>query len=558
MNEYRVLDLPSDHYTVTVVDDFGCIGEAHIFIENSSPLDFDFEVTHTTCGLINGSIHLDLAGGNENYDVEWSHGSYDYDISDLSAGSYSVVVSSSEGCLAEKTIEVLPSSVLDVVVEINHESCLGCNNGSITVTDPVGDEYTYLWSNSEVTSSIADLEPGVYTLIVVDENGCQFYGEYNILTFGCHDVVFEFDYFIEDINCSGEIGSAEVVVSGGQEPYNYIWSNGSTTAQVSGLAGQYFVTVTDDNGCFGNGEIEFIEPEPIHIIANVVDETCYNDCEGSLELTVEGGSAPYSYVWNHNGQTSPDIFNLCNGAYDVTITDKNGCEDSRVFNVASGYNLEYVIEGETFICHNDTGMLVVGGDFSSIIWTDGSEERTFQWTESGTLSFQISHEEICYRSVEVDVVKNDELFLVTNVTTDSILVEVFGGSPPYKYLWDTGDTTDFLVPDFTGDYEVVILDNNGCQIMGVVSFTTSNLYKHQYHDLKIFPNPAKELLYISIPKDINFVEISVRSIDGKLFYLSGGDQLSDRLQVAHYPDGVYLIQLKSDDGIYHGKFIKID
>lgn len=555
---YKLVDLPAGHYSVTVVDDFGCMAEAEAFIGNSSPLDFDYEVSHTTCGMNNGGIHLDLPGESEDYIVVWSHGSNDIEINHLSAGTYSVVVESSEGCSTEKTIEVLNSSVLDVVVEINHESCFGCKDGSLSVIQPIGAGYSYFWSNSENSSSINGLEPGLYTLNVVDEDGCDFYGEYIIVPFGCEDTVLEFEYNVQTIKCFEETGAVEVVVSGGQAPYSFVWSDGTTSSIFNGLAGHYFVTVTDSNGCSGYTEIELIEPAPIQISGDLVHETCFNDCTGSIAMEVEGGIAPYLYMWNHNNETTSSQLGLCGGVYEVVVTDNNGCEVLASFDIASGYDLLYSIEGDTFICHNDTGFLHVNGDFASIVWNNGSTERTIEWTVSASLSFEITHGETCFKTVDIEVVKNDELFLEFDVTTDSIYVNVFGGSAPYSYLWETGDTTSFLVPETTGNYEVEVIDSSGCSVIGEVDFTTSNTYFYNNHELKIFPNPVKGELYLSIPKGLNFVEISVLGIGGKLLYQSGLEGVKDRLHVGHFPSGVYMIQLQSDDRIYQTKFIKID
>lgn len=553
--DYLLWDLPYGDYSVTVVDDDGCIGEGTVHIENSYPVDFYYETDHTRCGLSNGSIHIEPFGGYGFYEFVWSNGTHEQSIGNLSPGFYGVTVSSGI-CFAEKVIEILPSSELEVVVDVIHESCLGCNDGSLTVSDPLGSGYTYFWSNSEATSSINNLAPGIYTLLVEDDNGCQFYGEYTILAFGCQGVTFELEFFVENVSCFGESGSVEVLVSGGEIPYSYSWDTGSVTAQITAPAGIYVVTVTDSKGCSGIGMVEITQPDMLATESDIVNETCFFDCSGSIELSVGGGVAPYSFLWSHKEHTGQNFYNLCEGDYTVTVTDVNGCIEIRSFSVAPGLYLDYLLDGGTFICHGDTGVLRVYGEYSSIWWSTGSSEREIFWTESDTIYFQVQNDEGCSNEGEVKVTKNEELYLNLYESGDSIFAEVWGGSAPYQYLWSNGDVTGYIVPEESGDYSVVVTDQFNCEVTGEISFTTSASYVNRNDELIIFPNPVTVLLHLSVPDNIHSGELSVLSVEGKVFYQS--EKWTDRLDVAALSPGMYVVRLKSGNKTYHSKFIKVN
>lgn len=129
-----------------------------------------------------------------------------------------------------------------------------------------------------------------------------------------------------DVSCPGGTnGTATVTASGGVAPYTYLWSNGATTSQISGLsAGTYTVTVTDNANCSSTSSITVDEPDAIQLSFTVTNESFAGAGDGAIDLTVSGGSPGYSYLWS-NGATSEDISGLSAGTYTVTVTDQNSC-----------------------------------------------------------------------------------------------------------------------------------------------------------------------------------------------------------------------------------------
>src|SRR5205814_1686772 len=130
---------------------------------------------------------------------------------------------------------------------------------------------------------------------------------------------------VTNTTCTASVGAINLTVSGGTPPYTYSWSNGATTEDITGLAaGTYTVTITDANGCTTNLPVK-VGTDNVTIAAiPVITNTTCSASIGAINLTVSGGTSPYTYSWS-NGATTEDISGLAAGTYTVTISDANGC-----------------------------------------------------------------------------------------------------------------------------------------------------------------------------------------------------------------------------------------
>jgi len=98
-------------------------------------------------------------------------------------------------------------------------------------------------------------------------------------------------------------------------------------------AGNNMIIVTDENGCQATAEVEVTEPDPLHLDGTATGDT--GGGNGSVNINVQGGTAPYTYSWS-NGANTEDISGLEGGSYSVTVTDANGCTTTQSFNVSVG------------------------------------------------------------------------------------------------------------------------------------------------------------------------------------------------------------------------------
>jgi len=132
---------------------------------------------------------------------------------------------------------------------------------------------------------------------------------------------------IHPVVCYGaNTGSIQTTTLGGNEGYSYQWNTGATTATLNGIAaGEYTVTVTDIKGCNTTATFTVTQPQAMTAVITMNDAFTMNDA--TLDVTVNGGVAPYNYTWN-NGETTEDLNGLGQGFYELLITDANGCQTS--------------------------------------------------------------------------------------------------------------------------------------------------------------------------------------------------------------------------------------
>ncbi|NCX45269.1 MAG: adhesin, partial [Betaproteobacteria bacterium] len=129
------------------------------------------------------------------------------------------------------------------------------------------------------------------------------------------------------MGCFGNsTGSINLTVTGGVAPYTYAWTNNATTQNLTNIpAGVYTVVATDANGCTTTQTVTITQPQgALALSTTKVDVLCFGNSTGSINLTVTGGTAPYTYAWSNN-TTQEDPQNLAAGTYTVTVTDANGC-----------------------------------------------------------------------------------------------------------------------------------------------------------------------------------------------------------------------------------------
>ena len=183
----------------------------------------------------------------------------------------------------------------------------------------------YKWSCSDKdTCFVENLAVGTYTVTVYMENDtCYTQLPVRILAVTDMDIHEK----ITDASCSGICnGEISVDVSGGQPPYTYLWSNGSTNQNLNGLCeGNYVITVTDNTGCSSKKTLHVNNMYKINTVLTATENRCANGCDATITSLVEGGKEPYTYSWN-SGQKTENLDNVCNGTYLLTVTDNNGCK----------------------------------------------------------------------------------------------------------------------------------------------------------------------------------------------------------------------------------------
>jgi hypothetical protein len=216
--------------------------------------------------------------------------------------------------------------------------CFGQASGSVSVNVVGGTApLTYAWSNGATSQTVNNLPSGSYTVTVTDANGCT---EQMSVTITQPQSSLSTTATQVNVLCFGNpSGSIDLSVSGGTGPYVYSWSNGSTTQDISNLAGgSYTGTVTDVLGCTASTSVTITEPTALSITTTSTDEMMGMD--GTATVTVTGGTPNYMYYWMPGGATMASISGLAAGTYSIMVLDANGCGDTLEVVVGSQVSLD--------------------------------------------------------------------------------------------------------------------------------------------------------------------------------------------------------------------------
>lgn len=481
-------------YTVTITDLNGCTDTAQVAITEPTALVASITgFTNVTClGNSNGTITTSVSGGTGPYTHHWSNGATTANLTGLGPATYADTVRDANGCtqiitqvITEPGTAVsLPGSSLSLA----DISCFGGSNGSATLTPSGGTPpYTISWSNGDAGNTADTLIAGSYTVTVEDANGCTVdstfsIGEPLLLVASFSD--FTTTPGGTNIDCNGATnGGVSVSPVGGTPPYTYLWSTGATIDSIAGVgAGNYWVTVTDVNGCKDSINTPITEPTPLLNTLTKFDVVCKGEASGWINANTSGGSPGYTYNWTPLGQTTDSIGGLFAGFYSVTITDLNGCSRLDTISILEPDTLVPLITAIQFF--GDVNVRCAG-DSSATVWvevTGGTSPYTYLWSNGGIndtlFNLPAGSVEVYVRDVNgCSIVGSTALSQPTPFSYNTIiasascsgdssayiLLNLGGSTPPYTYNWSTGATTDSVGGLPSGTYWVLIEDANNCE-----------------------------------------------------------------------------------------------
>ena len=326
--------------TVAITDPCGRVTTDSKRIEIGCDYIVEPMITSPSCtGNNNGYISMEIRGASVYGSNDWSwtrtetsgsgSGSGNM-IAGLSSGTYKVTVTSFTGCSASFTAILQEPRTVNVAATPTNYTCFG-STGSVILTVTGGTlPYSYLWNSGSTASKREGITSGTYTVSVTDASGCT--GSAMATVTGPSNPI-NLTLGKTNISCSGsENGTVTISQTGGNVPFSYIWADAVTTMNRSGLsAGAYSLTVTDASGCMASANTTIIQPQPMTVSISPVHPVCPAgagsalDNNGSINVTVAGGTLPYLFTWN-DGITTKDRNNLSEGTYIVTITDGAACQ----------------------------------------------------------------------------------------------------------------------------------------------------------------------------------------------------------------------------------------
>ncbi len=489
-------------YSVSITDELDCTSEKEFVIEE--PEAILIEVINTmipNCpGDSTGMIEISATGGTGTLSYLWSNGDTTTNISNLENGDYTISISDSNGCMVDQSFTLDDPFEIEAMATEVMPSCFDSNDGSLSLLTTGGTgNYIYSWETGGSTPTITNIASGEYNVTITDTNNCS-----QIFSFML-TAPSEIDPNITSMDVSqngANDGTAMADPQNGIEPYTYLWSNDSTTAEITGLLPSiYTVTITDVNNCtviatvvINNGDCNVTSD------VDITNISCAGVQDGMISITLTGAVEPINYEWS-NGETTSSVDNLGVGTYSVTATDANGCLIQLVgFEITAPEELS--IEN------------IVITDASSSEATDGSISFEIQ---GGTGAITIEYTDAFGQLIDVENFEN--------------------------------------IP--AGIYGVIITDQNGCIKLFTpfeVGFTTST--SEVSIKASIFPNPVSDHLTIEIDNSQTLSSLPV------IYDLTGRiteapiSKTNNRYtaNVSNLHGGIYYIKLTNNDEI---KLLKV-
>ena len=403
------------------------------------------------------------------------------------------------------TVTVNPS--ITITNNKSNSDCYLANNGSIgiTITGGVpfstGSPYQISWMGPNGYMSnledISNLEPGNYTVDILDDGGCPYNETFTITE--PEELIFSaIDFDPETISCfNANDGDIDITITGGTMPYQYNWTkNGLAYATTEDLInldeGIYEITVTDAKNCTPiTQRFTITEPAELNVsLTNKVDVICFGDATGEININTLGGrqieTSPsvfdYNYSWTGpNGYTSTNqnISNLFSGTYNLTVTDKSNCTDT----------LEVILEqtDEIIIDYTATEIKCFGDNNASITITNisgGNAPYTIAWSNlgsgmvqnnlsAGDYTITVTDNTNCPKAVTVTI---DEapVFQITPTSNNvscfgandgRISINLVGGITPVSLVWNDDPTAGVERNNIgPGTYTVTITDGTPCEL----------------------------------------------------------------------------------------------
>lgn len=470
---------------ITVRDASGCLLSRTINLPNPTPLSIAVNaISNNLCfGDKNGIINLSIGGGTGALNYTWSNGTASLSNTGLAAGNYRFTLTDSKGCQLTPNYNITQPPPITIGLTSTNVRCNNELNGRVVASVSGGTpSYGYIWSNGSMNNQISNLGIGKYILTVTDVNGCKNKDSVTLI----QPNAMSHSKSVQNSNCleskSGRISITNVV--GGTPPYSYNWSsNVSNSAIASNLEPfkNYVVTISDLNGCteVDSGYIDTSYVLRVRIVNT--SPPCFNSLI-TISMNPLSGVPPFSFKAGSDSNAS-GTFNIVNNLYTMTVKDGAGClytetRDMRKTNPLKASVQTYIPTCEAMNQWKTKGFASGGQPPYSYSWPSatavvGSGDSAI-YTRTGVYSMIVTDNLGCTFPVSFSLepladmltafVKKKENLRCYQLPEGSIEIQAKGGTPPYRYLWNSGQNSAKISGLSANQiFSVTVTDINGCK-----------------------------------------------------------------------------------------------
>ncbi len=479
-------NLTAGNYEVEIIDENNCNVIRTFEIEEPTIINLSEEnSTNSNCAEATGTLSVSATGGAGNYTFmleEQTNQSGEFSM--LQSGIYTLTIVDDNECSQSFPIEIGQFATLELEIDqVINEGCFESEDGQANFSINGGTGDIEILLNGEVipNATLMGLSPGDYILQAIDEESCQDNIMFTIES--ANELISSLDN-IEEPRCNGASdGMLTVNASGGFGQLTYsIDGQTNTDGAFENLgAGEYIVTITDDNTC--EITLPVTLEEPISILVDDADgtaPTCHDGSNGSASVVAEGGTGTLTYSLNGVENASGLFTDLTPGDYSIMIEDENGCNTFTELTIPNSLEIEVnTINSSAPDCFEEaSGSLIVTATNGTppFTYTNGNETNTtgqFFGLSSGETEIVVTDDNGCSVQSTFMIDGTPEL-IISSINTEqvscfgfsngSVTVNAQGGNPSYTYILNGVSNTSGVFTDLGAEnYIITVIDDNGCE-----------------------------------------------------------------------------------------------
>ncbi|MDC0230876.1 gliding motility-associated C-terminal domain-containing protein, partial [Aureispira] len=559
----NISGLASNVYTITVSDNNGCTATTTVTITESGLLTVVIDSTNNpSCnGTLDGNVFITVSGGTLPYNYIWSNAMTTEDLIGMASGNYSLTISDGNGCSDLISTTLLEPTAISIIMDSSLNTACSDSSGMLHQTTTGGTGvFGYNWSNGATTEDISGLVASSYTVTATDNSGCTATSS-GIVSNTASGII---SFTTTNTNCNGSSdGCIVATVTGSTGVLGYMWSNSETVDSICGLvAGNYTLTITDTISlvplqiCTIINDTTISEPSAVTITVDSISNiSCNGGATAAIYTSSVGGTGILTYNWS-NGATTEDISGLSANTYTLTVSDINSCSATSVVTITEPTLLSVVVDSTNQGgCSTSIGAAFItasgGAAGYSYVWSNGSTDEDATGLSPNTYTVTISDINSCTVATSVTITQSIAVSVTASVFsnyngTDVSCFGVFdgeasatenGGTSPFSFLWNNGQTTALATGLGAGVNQVTVTDFNGCTATDVVTLSQPNT-------LAMSVDTIAQV--VCVGSGNGFINISVSGGTGSIVYnWSNGSTSQD---VTGLVDSTYIVVVTDTNG----------